>query len=350
MMANATQATAKSEKLLETVFLNKLESPENSLKTALDMQERGRKDAMEMWRLIEDARGDRDNGDVIDPEGGFFGNFGNLILHGLKSLVSGAARGGGKQAMELLSGILQKPAGTTQFTEQDLQLAAQKIAATRRPAIAALPPPAPVPGQRPAQQQVNMPAAPPPGQPVRVKPKIFSHVYEIVDAPVSAPMTPATILTPPPSAAVQAPAATPTPAPAPIPVVEVEITRGTMLETENAPVIKQVQGTVVETTGDDYVNEGIAMAIADLKVGRREHEWVDFALGKWTRDFLTQLAHAPDDSARIQILQSQADPGLFQELVELLMDANKPVYYRDFIENLTALREGAMEGQLNAAA
>ena len=337
MLNNSTQSSAKSEKLIEQVFLHRLNQPEDSLKQALDMQDRGRKDTMEMWRLIEEARGDREGGDVIDPEGGFFGNMGNLILHGLKSLVSGAARGGGKQAMELLSGILQKPAGTTQFTEQELQQAAQQIEQTRRqqrPALAALPAPM---QQQP--QTINIPAAPPPGQVIKSKPKLFDRVYEIVGEQQAAP---AVIIPSPPSA--QAPM----PAPA-IPVVEVQMQQqqGVMVETEE---VKQAQGAVVETSGDDYINEAISMAVADLKVGRREHDWVEFALGKWTRDFLQQIAQARDDAERIKLLQASADPGLFQELVELLMDAQKPQQYRDFIENLTALREGAQEGALSAAA
>ena len=265
---------------------------------------------------------------MISPDSGFFGNMGNLILHGLKNLVSGAARGGGKQAMELLSGILQKPAGTTQFSEQDLQTAAAKIEATRRPALAALPPP----------QQQNMPAAPAPGPVVRPKPKLFDKVYEIVD---SQP----TVITPPPPVAMPVP----TPAPAPIPVVEVQVqSQGTMIETVDA--VRPPQSAVVETTGDEFVNEAIALAVSDLRAGRREHEWVDFALGKWGRDYLTQIAQAADDAGRIQLLQSQADPELFRELIELLMDANKPQNYRDFIENLNALREGALEGALSVAA
>jgi hypothetical protein len=341
LMNNATAAASKSERLLEGVLLKRLDQPEESLKQALDMQERGKKDAMEMFRMLEDARGDRDEGEFINPDSGFLGNMGNLILHGLKSLVSGAARGGSTKAIELLSGILQKPAGTTQFSEQDLQVAADRIAQARiagqaRPALPALPAPQ-------APGQIPIPQAPTPAPVVRPKVKLFDRVYDIIDETPVAPVAPA----------VQETTLTPIPLPETAAVVEAPVQQGVMVETIEQQTVVQVPAAPpeqAEMQGDDYVNEGIAMAVADIKAGRREHDWVEFALGKWTRDYLNSLAQAPNDEARIQILQQASDPGLFQELISLLLDANKPHNYRDFMENLKALLDGVAEGGLNAAA
>ena len=336
VMNSATSSAAKSEKLLEQLIVNRLERPEESLKQALDMQERGRKDAMDMFRLLEEARGDKDDGEFINPDYGFLGNMGNLILHGLKSLVSAGARGGGVKAMELLSGILQKPAGTTQFSEQDLQTAAARIAQTRLQAanqpVAALPAPAPA-------QALVTPAAPPLAPAVKPKVKLFDRVYEVL------PVAPAT------------PVAQQTPVAAqPRPVAEAPVQQGTLVETEETAVIiqqpqqpQQPQGEESEA-GDNYINEAMEMAIADIKAGRREHDWVEFALGKWNRDFLQALSQSPDDEARIKLLQQATEPELFNALLALLLDAQHPQNYRDFMENLTALRENAMEGLLNAAA
>lgn len=336
LLSSATASASKSERLLEHVFMNKLEKPEESLKQMLEMQDRGEKKAMELFRMLEDARGDRDEGEVLNPDSGFFGNVGNLILHGLKNMVSGAARGGGTKALELLSGILQKPAGTTQFSEQELQMAAQRIAQSQQQARPSALLNAPQP------QALITPPPPPAGQAVRPKIKLFDRIYETIDAQ--------------PVAVVQAPvssAALPVVQEQPVAVVEVQTQQsGVMVETVEQPVPPQPQQEQPQQaeSGDDYVNEAVNMAIQDINAGRKEHDWVDFALGKWSRDFLQALAQAPDDEARFTLLQQATDPELFKALAALLLDAQKPQNYRDFVENMKALIEEVTGGQMNAAA
>ena len=325
---SATAGSAKSERLLEQLIINKIEHPDNAIRQALEMRESGRKEAIEMWQMLEEARGgNSDDRDVIDPESGFWGNAGNLILHGIKSLVSGASRGGGMKAMELLSGILQKPAGTTQFSEADLQLAADRIAQARQnPQLSA-------PMQRPA---LPAPAAAPQR---RTSIKLFDRIYETESAPPLESLAPLM-----PDAMMQQQQQMPG-------LVEIEESEAHAdTSTEASSEVLEAEAEVTANEPADYVTEAVSLAIADIRAGRREHDWVDFALGKWNRDFLQELVKLPDDQQRIALIQQKTDPAVFNELVALLTDAQKPQNYRDFVENFKALLEEASAEVASVAA
>jgi hypothetical protein len=83
----------------------------------------------------------------------------------------------------------------------------------------------------------------------------------------------------------------------------------------------------------------IAVALEDLKSGRKEHDWIDIALNKWDESFLQALAQAPqpseyDISAHIGLIQSKADPALFAELYNALVNNPKSgEWYPKFLEN-----------------
>jgi hypothetical protein len=360
---SATAASAKSERLLEQMLVNKMEHPDTAVKQALEMRNDGWKQAMEIMEMMEERRGDHEREDPISPDSGFLGNLGNLFLHGLKNLVSGGAKGAGGQIMQTLAGMLNKPAGTTQFSEQELKVAADQMARDEmaRRALAA------GQGQRqnalpaPTQQALNpiMPPAPlPPQQRMTPMQRMFDRVY-FVDDGVQA----------------QQPVITPPPVMAPVPMAPPDLLEDAsgggeeaeIVETEEvaressasipatplvepAPAMAQVAPAPAQTqaaTGEDedlrgYVNEAIAMALSDIKSGRKEHDWVDFALGKWNHSFLVELVKAPDDSERIKLIQKYADPEMFQEMVQLLMDqSNNSLNYRNFIENMQGLLEEA---------
>lgn len=336
----ATAGAAKSEKFLELLLTRQMESPENAVKQALDIRKATRDETLDMVNMMREFHEPAEP--LINPEGGFWGNLGNVILGGLNSMVSGAARGGGMKAVEAIAGALGKP-GQTQFSQPELTSLAKRMEAaelTRRGALPLVtPPPATyqLPGPMPAQ-------APAPQQRPRQMPRIFDKVYEIDDGPDSHVLRPTVPQwNQPPQ---QAPVAVQAPQPQLQPSVHV------LEETvEEVAVVAAVPGNgsaPASSRVGELVNEAVEMALDDLKSGRQEHDWVDFALGKWG-NLIRDLRGLPDDTARLELLQQHTDPALFNELLALLMDAKNPQYYQQFIDNLHALLEESAGVVTNAA-
>jgi hypothetical protein len=234
-------------------------------------------------------------------------NIGNLILAGLQNFVTGAARGGGGKMLEAIAAQLGKPAGTQQFSNAELTTLAQRMEQQemQRRGMLANQPRMALPG----------PAAPMQAAP---RPMIFEQTYEIEDQGVFA--VPQVI---PQPVMQQMPVAEPvmTVQPAAASTVEVPVEEGDRTQ--------------------EVVNEALAMALEDIRAGRRAHDWVDFALDKWDRPLLNALVSAADDSARIMLIQQYADPQLFGQLAQVLMDTAHPEYYSNFIENVHNLLEEA---------
>jgi hypothetical protein len=323
------QASNKNDNLIATLITNRLEHPDNAVKQALEMRESGWKQALEMWDRMEGMRGDNEPEDVINPEGGFFSNLGNVILAALQGFVSKGAKGGGKMAMDAIAAILQKPAGTTQFSQEELTQAANILAAQRGGGLVT-PPAMPQPLLPPPQVQQHMPQPQPQAQrqPFRFDPrKLFDRVYETEDE-ATVPMQP--------QQQQQQPAQ-----PMPQQVVPQQPLAEEMEEV--VPHIPQEQTEEMEEEEDssEYVNEGIEIMLRDLQSGRREHDWIDHALNKWDAMLLDELAMAPrptpeDISAHINIIKRVADPALYDQLYTFLVNPKNKKQYALFLENFSA--------------
>jgi len=326
---SATTAAGKSERLLEQLIVHRMEHPDNAVKQALELRESGWKQAMQMWQMLEDYRGDKQDEDVINPEGGFFNNLGNLFLHGLKRLVSGAASGGSGKFIEAVAQMLNKP-GATQFSEQELktvagQLAREELARKAMSAgQAALPVPASAsaPVSRPTPRQV------------------FDRVYETEDQvaqqfqPVMQPVQPVQQAWV--NNSVVQPVVQPTSAPT-----------GVIQEVEEEA--SDGEGDTPDSQLREYVTEAMVMALNDIKAGRKSHDWVDFASDKWNRDFLASLSQASDDTSRIKLLQQYTDPEIFNQIVSLLTTGESQYQnYQNFMENLKNLIQEFAEASASA--
>jgi hypothetical protein len=341
----ATAGAAKSEKFLELLLTRQMESPEKAVKQALDIRKATRDETLDMVNMMREFHEPAEP--LINPEGGFWGNLGNVILGGLNSMVSGAARGGGMKAVEAIAGALGKP-GQTQFSQPELTNLAKRMEAAelaRRGALPLVTPPAPATYQLPGPMPVQAPAPQQPQRP-RQAPRIFDKVYEIDDGPDSHVLRPAV---PQWNQPPQAPAAAQPPQSQPSPVHV--IMEETVEEVATVVAVTPAPGngsTPASSRLGELVNEAVELALDDLKSGRQEHDWVEFALGKWG-NFIRDLRGLPDDTARLELLQQHTDPALFNELLALLMDAKNPQYYQQFIDNLHALLEENSGVATNAA-
>jgi len=267
MLQMAMTGSSKADRLVEAIITNKMTQPENQLKTAMDFMERGKRDTMEMMELLQ---GQGEPSEVINPEGGFWGNLGNVFVHGLSRLVNGAASGGSGKIAEALAGLAAKPVQGSVFNP------------TFEPA--ALPGPVQTP-------QLPAPAVAP--------------AQTVAQAPVARTPVPAspfydTVMDDEQTYGEPRPASTP--------------------RTATAPVAPSVAAPVQLAPGADddlreHVTEAMEQAVRDLDAGRRDPDWPDYALGKWNNSFLQQLAQAPDDSARIRLIGTQCDPQVFEQIV-----------------------------------
>jgi hypothetical protein len=313
----ATAAQAKNDNLIQTLIMNKLEAPSTAVEQALEMREKGWKQATEMFMMMDELRGGHDSG-VINPEGGFWGNLGNVLVNGLNSLMSGGIRGGAAgKLLETVAGNLGKT--PQQMTQGDVRYAAGKMqqAAQFDSRLKPMQLPMAAPMQLPMAALPVARVASPLG-------KLFNAVLEIQPAGVQVPMVELPqipqIQVPVQQAPVQVAA------PAPMPPVQT-----------SAPA---VEATPKEDDGPSgYINEMLEIAMHDVKDERAAHNWLEFALDKWPRALLKQIAEAPNDDARLQVIQGYADAQLFQEFAQLVTDMNHPSRYSNFMDNLKQLVE-----------
>lgn len=293
-METAKSGNQKFEKLFETVMVQKLTQSDNQENKAFEWMERGRRQTLELLEIRE-RFGDRDEDDW-NPEAGVVGNVGRMVF---KFLSDAMKNGGGGLLSQWIAQHTQKP--TAQVTNQDLLSLAHNVEQGR---IAAPPSMSQlgvnnVPAQPQIQQQyapVTMAQPIPPAQRPIVTP-----------SPVVPPVAPPVAINPAPVAP---------PVVEPVEVYEVQ----QPAQLVQPPAVAAVEPTAVDALVRlrEYVNEALEIACADLEDARREHEWPNFALDKWPMYFLDQLLTAPDDGARVQLIQTHADPELFQRLVTLI--------------------------------
>jgi hypothetical protein len=98
-----------------------------------------------------------------------------------------------------------------------------------------------------------------------------------------------------------------------------------------APVQQQQQ----QATGGEeeeydlrmHVTEAMRMALDDFKVGRKVHDWSDHAIDKWHRQFKVELAQAPDDAARIQLIGGKCEPAVYEQVINRIRGGGQDVFY-----------------------
>lgn len=214
--------------------------------------------------------------------------------------LDGISRVAGPLLQRLMSGGAQPPSSRRRLLET--------VAAEQRvPPTINVKPVAPNPG---AQTQAQV-------QPVR--PKYFSGVYDVQDLPAQ-------------QFAPQA---------APAFVESVHEVQDDMQEQQALPTEATTEDVLAE-----MVDETLRLAILDVKAGRAEHEWVEFALAKWDQDYLQAFVMAPDDATRIELVAAKADPALFEQLQTLLIEKG----HQNFMDNVARLLELTQETAVPAGA
>lgn len=341
MMSKQNQSSGRFDRLMEVVVTKNLNSGGDSVKQAIELLNTGRQQALDMLEMRESMAGPADDLEY-DPDAGVLGNLGRMVFGILKNIGKG---GGGLAALPALLGALNKT-DPAQITNQDYVKLAQQLE-TRLPQYAAQQGAAPVPAQLPVAQNPMLPA--PVARP--------------------APFDPASILSRPAQRPAQQPVQVPVPVSAPMPVAPVArpahsnnvvpITAGPgiaeVFEEElaedltvaaapvvSAPALVPAVAVAAEDTPEERLRQWVtaAMNIAlteDIADGRNEHEWPATAIAKWNRQFLDQLAAAPDDGVRVQLIAGYCEPSVFQALQTKLLDQAQPHNYRNFIVALHEL-------------
>jgi hypothetical protein len=277
----AKKESGQLNRIVELVMTNKINSSELQTKQMLDLMNMGRTQVMETLQLHADLTAQ--NQEIINPDNGFWSNFGNMALSSIGKLVQGI--GAGVANRNGLPMMLPAP------TE------AQPLGTYTTPAVQVAPAYAPQAVVRPVQGQV-ISAAPVETATVAQAPNVLHMFYDGILQDVV------------PAAA--APAAA-----------------------------SGIQPAVAAGDLGDHVTEAMQMAVADIAAGRTEQDWADYAVGKWGH-FLQALSQAADDQARLRLIQTQCNPTVFQQLYQAL--SNNAVGMRNFLNSLhTVLAEYAKE-------
>jgi hypothetical protein len=287
IMESAKNENSVMRDLFTSVVTQRLSAPDDQVKMHQQAEDRGWTKAMELTRLLEEARSGSDDGIEIDPDGGFWGNVSNIALQGIQRAIRGASQGGG------LRGALQN--ALSPMTGYQQQQDAVQVPVHYQPQ----PQPQPQPMARPVQQLPGIvhhtptPVLQSPNPEVQSSP-LFEGVVE--DGPSSVV----------------------TPSPVSVPVLP-------------APVQQQQQ----QATGGEeeeydlrmHVTEAMRMALDDFKVGRKVHDWSDHAIDKWHRQFKVELAQAPDDAARIQLIGGKCEPAVYEQVINRIRGGGQDVFY-----------------------
>jgi hypothetical protein len=335
---SATAQAGKNDALITQLITNRLESPDSAVKQALEMRENGWQQAMQMFQMMESMRGDAEADQVINPEGGFLGNLGNVLLSALSGMMKGG--GGGNKILETIAQNLGKQPG--QLSQQDLRYAAQKMEQAR-PQLPVLKPmqlPAPQPQQQAQPQRMVSRTAP-------GTLGLFDAIYETVEIPQAQPGQQLQMWPMP----IPVEALRPTPQETFAVLQGQEITEELVVEpvaVVQAPA-QQAQVSSGSESLDHLVGEAVQIALEDISSERRVHDWVEFAVDKWPKDFLRAIAQAPNDEERLKLLQHHCVPSLFKQFFDLVTDLNKQSRYLNFVTNLHALVEEINKEVVGAA-
>jgi len=264
--ASKQEATTMRDLFMAMVTKN-LGAPEDKVKTFVDAQNMGWDRAMQVMKMVSPQESD----EVLDPEGGFWGNLGNLFLHGARRFVEGAAT----KAPSLLSALKPVP----------------QFEAYTPPA---LPSPQPSP---PVTAMAPLPAPVPPAPVQAASEDLADNPF--VEGFVEDPQEPQ-----------EAPSVSEQSAPVPSPAPQ---------ETQQDPALDEDLRM--------HVTEAMRCALEDFNVGRKVHDWADYAADKWHRQFKLRLANAVDDAERIAMIGEKCESAVWTQLSQRLSTGRQDVVY-----------------------
>ena len=288
VMESSKNENSVMRDLFTSVVTQRLSAPDDQVKMHQQAEDRGWTKAMELTRLLEEARAGSDEGVEIDPESGFWGNVSNIALQGIQRAIRGASSGG-------LRGALQNALSPLTGYPQQQEVVQVPVQYN------------PQPQPQPQQQQLVQ-------RPVQQLPGVVHYT----PTPVLPSSNPDVRLSPLFEGVVEESPAVVTPPPALAPALP-------------APAQQQQQQHVTGDEEEDdlrmHVTEAMRMALDDFKVGRKVHDWSDHAIDKWHRQFKVELAQAPDDAARIQLIGGKCEPAVYEQVINRIRGGGQDVYY-----------------------
>lgn len=292
----AKASAAKSDKLLEMFFANKMTESSDKLEMALKFMERGENRQRQMYETIERIREREGSG---DGEGI---NWGKLAENGLAAIS-------GFMSMRQQSALPPPPSAVEQrfapISMNPVAVPGGQQLRPMQPPQGMAPRPAPV-----VQQPIQRPARPP--QPVAVSP----NVTPIRETPQAAP---APIINPVFDDAVVASADSP---------IRDHVGAAVVQQHEPAPVQVAPAPAQAPTQpeSEEYLTRVVTAAMevlkTDLAANPAEYEWVEMALAKWNKSFLDTIAAIPDspdrDAVVVQMIAEKCDPAVWNEIATQL--------------------------------
>jgi hypothetical protein len=290
---------SRYDKMIELMVQQSLTSKNNSVREALDLVKMGREQALE---LVER---DRDDDEIsYDPKQGVMGNLGKLIFGMLGGLMKGS--GGMAGIASVLQALGKQNAATVNdadlhnlagvLEKQYQQGGMPGLAGANAPQLPMATAMNPFP-QQPQPQTLQQQQAVQQQRQQAAQAVVFEE-EPIVQQPQQ-----------PQQAVMNVP----------------------------QPQMQAIQNEPMENRLVDVVSEAMNMAVGDINAGVRDHDWVDFALGKWPKSFLDAIAGATDVSVRIELISQACDPTVFQQLYALLTNERQPESYANFLRALDTL-------------
>ena len=313
---SASGGNSRYDKLIESMLNQQMNKPQDTVKQALDLIETGRRQTMEMLDMRNEY-GSNDEDMDYDPEAGVLGNLGKVAFTLLKQMLKG---GGGAAGLAQVLSLLGK-SSPEQVSTKDLSQLARTMEMQQK-------------HQPQLQQRPQVQAPPPLGIPAFGPPSARPVVQPQAPTPVAPPQPRRIMLRSNPDAVeayVEEALEEETPA-APVAAAAVPVIPGTTpVAPPSIPVDAQV---FVNTRLSSVVTEAMRQAIEDLNEGTREHDWPDFAIAKWPKNFLDAFAQATDDAQRVELIRNVCDPTVFAAVYGKFIDPNLAAGYQAFVEGM----------------
>jgi hypothetical protein len=291
---------SRYDKLIELMVQQSLTAKNNSVREALDLVKMGREQALELVEHHHD-----DDEISYDPKQGVMGNLGKLIFGMLSGLMKGS--GGMAGIASVLQALGKQNAATV--NDADLQQLAAILEKQYQSGRMGLPTggAAPMLPMTPAMNPV-------PQQSVQQPRQASAVIFE--EEPLAAPQQQQQ---------------------------QQQHQQQHPVATVPQPQMQAIQNEPMENRLVEAVSEAMNMAVGDINAGVRDHDWVDFALGKWPKTFLDSIAGATDVSVRIELISQACDPAVFQRLYTLLTNERQPESYANFLRALDTLVQEHVE-------
>jgi len=305
-VAAANKQSEQTMALFTSLLANKLAQPQDQLSIHQKATDAGWTKAMEVVNMFQGMQSN-DDAEIIDGESGFFGNMGNVLVHGINRALNGLANGGGSRIAEAIRNVVTPP---PPVYESPAVYEAQPQ--QQQPQLQ-VPPPVVVPQPLPQPQPQGQEQAP-------------VESMSLIEGPIDEEGN----LIP------QQPAPAPAPAPAPV--------QPEQQLNPPAPVVAQpMVNSEVEEDLRAHVTEAMRQALGDFSVGRKSHDWADYAIDKWHHRFKVELANAPDDASRVELIGSKCEVAVFSQVQARLAAGTQDIVY--FMAALHALLQDAASTQ-----